>query len=150
MNVQPVLLFGLLLAFSAAAQQGTSDLSQRAESASGSDCVHLALQAAHNDIEAADHGYAASNDAVARTAIDSAVHDATRAVDCALDSPHMQKKAEIELRKLSRRMTEIARSLEVEERPYVSNAQAEIEKQRDRLLHALFGDAAGHTREKTP
>jgi hypothetical protein len=42
------------------------------------------------------------------------------------------------------------KSLEAEEHPYLVSARAEVEKQRDRLLHSMFGDAAGSTGEKKP
>ena len=40
-------------------------------------------------------------------------------------------------------MREILHRLDTEDRPHLAQSVTELEEQRDRLLHALFGAAAG-------
>jgi len=142
MRVQRVLPLVLLLASFCLAQQDAAGPRKAAASAEAADCVRIALQAAHNDMEEAHRRLAASETNAAHSALDASVGDVHRAVECSLRAPKTQKKTEIELRKISRRMATIAQAVETEERPNLAHAQAEVEKERDRLLHALFGDAA--------
>lgn len=150
MKAQRVLPLVLLLASFCLAQQDAAELRKKAEAAEGGDCVRIALQAAHNDLEEAHRRFAASDINAAHSALDASVGDVHRAVECSLHAARTQKKAEIELRKISRRMATIAQAVESEERPNLAHAQAEVEKERDRLLHALFGDAATSPAEKKP
>jgi uncharacterized membrane protein YgcG len=54
------------------------------------------------------------------------------------------------MRELIRRMNDVRQTLDSAEQPQLSLALAELEKQRDRLLRALFGPAAGRSAENTP
>jgi len=79
------------------------------------------------------------------------VHYVSHMVDCSLQSRKGEKNAEIDLRKLARRMTDIMQTLDSEDRPHLANSLGELEKQRDRLLRAMFGAAAGGSAtEKKP
>jgi hypothetical protein len=148
MNARRVLTLCLVLACSCMAQQDATELRKKAESSSGVPCVRLYLQASRIGLEEADRDFAASDTKAAHQALDAAVHDVGHAVECSLHTPKSQKNAEIGLRELSRRITAMEHSIEAEERSYLASTRAEVERQRDRLLHSMFGDAAGKGGEK--
>jgi hypothetical protein len=148
MNTRSILPLCLLLATCCMAQQDASEVRKKAEATSGVDCVHLFLQSGRISLEEADRRFAASDSKAAHLALDAAMRDMEHAVDCSLPVHRSQKSLEIELRELSRRTLAIEKSTESEERPYLKSVQVEIERQRDRLLHAMFGDAAGSSTEK--
>ncbi|MGC2209921.1 MAG: hypothetical protein WA532_07395 [Candidatus Korobacteraceae bacterium] len=54
------------------------------------------------------------------------------------------------MRELIRHMNDVRQTLDSEEQTRLTQALAELEKQRDRLLHALFGAAVGAAKENTP
>jgi hypothetical protein len=149
MNARWALPICLLISSGGVAQRGAAALESQAAQAHGGECIRLNLQAANAHVDSASHSYDKSDMNAAHGAVNAIAVDVERSVDCALKSPHAQKSAEIELRRLSRRMTTLLHSLEVDERPYVEQAQAAVEKQHDRLLHAIFGDAAVRA-EKNP
>ncbi|HVJ04793.1 MAG TPA: hypothetical protein VM578_03920 [Candidatus Saccharimonadales bacterium] len=129
----------------------TSELEQRADHASGADCSHLSMQASRLLLEEANRQFGAGNVKAAHEEIDSSVRYAQRSVDCSLQVRKAEKSAEIELRKLIRRMKDVMQTLDSEDRPHLSQAIIELEKQRNRVLHGLFGAAApGGATEKKP
>jgi len=150
MNARYILSLCLLLPGPCMAQQEAAEMQKKAETANGVDCARLSIQAARMSLEDADRQFGASDSKGAHQSLDSAVHDVGHAVECSLHVSKYQKNTEIELRKLSRRISAMEKSLEAEEHPYLVSARAEVEKQRDRLLHSMFGDAAGSTGEKKP
>jgi hypothetical protein len=154
MKVRHALLTALLLATSfAVAQQNPvaeSALHQRADTASGMDCVRLGMQAARQDLEDANHYFGAGDVKAAHAAIDLSLHYARRSVDCSLQSHKGEKPAEINLRTLIRRMKDVMQTLDSEDRHHLAQSLAELEKQRDRLLRGIFGPAVGGTPEKKP
>jgi arginine utilization protein RocB len=147
MNAHCGWALGLLLAVSTAAQQAAPSLEQRADQASGAECIHLSMQAARERLEDANRRFLAADVKGAHDSIDASVHYAQRMVDCALQmrkgEKNAEKNAEIDLRRLARRMTDIMRTLDSDDRPHLARSLVELDKQRDRLLHAMFGDAAG-------
>jgi hypothetical protein len=150
MNARWLLPLCFFLIGSCVAWQSAQELQSRAESANGGECVHVNLRLARQHLADADHRFSDSDLAPARAAVDAALHDVSRAVECSLQVRRSQKSAEIELRELSRRMTALLHTLDSEQRPYLARAQSELEKQHDRLLHAIFGDAMGPVAEKKP
>jgi hypothetical protein len=141
-----------LLAVSCAASQSSSaDLQRRADGASGVECARLSMQTARQLLEEANRLFGAGDVKAAHKAIDGSVHYAGRAVDCSLQARKGQKPAEIDLRKLIRRMKDVTQTLDSEDRPYLAESLVKLEKQRDRLLHAIFGVAAeGRSPENKP
>jgi hypothetical protein len=151
MKALPGLLICLLLVSSCVAQEGpVADLQRRADQASGKDCVRLSIQAARGTLEAADRLFVAGDVKAAHKAVDAMVHFAGRSVDCSLQARKSEKEAEIDLRRLIRRTNDVQRTLDSEDRPHLAWSVTELEKQRDRLLHGIFGAAAGDTAEKKP
>ena len=130
------------------AEQASAELQQKADQASGGECAKLSMRAARMAMENADRLFVSGSMQPAHQAIDVSVHYARRAVECTIESRKHQKAAEIELRALIRRMNELARTLDTEERPQLTEAIAELEKERDRLLQAIFGPQAAGSREQ--
>jgi hypothetical protein len=140
----------VLAAICAAQEAAPVDLQRKADQASGTDCAQLSMQAARKSLEDADRLFRGDGARAAHGAIDVSLHYAGRSVDCALESRKHVKSAEIEMRELIRRMNDVRQTLDSAEQPQLSLALAELEKQRDRLLRALFGPAAGRSAENTP
>ena len=151
MKALPGLLICLLLVSSCIAQQRpATDLQRRAEQASGRDCVRLSMRAARETLEAADRLFVAGEVKAAHNAVDATVGYVRRSVDCSLQARKGEKDAEIELRGLIRRTKDVMQTLDSEDRPHLAWSVTELEKQRDRLLHGIFGAAAGNSSEKKP
>jgi hypothetical protein len=144
------LLICLLLVIRCAAQGvSAEDWQRRADLASGGNCVKSSMQAARLTLEDANHLFATGDVKTAHSDVDVAVHYVQRSVDCSLHTRKAEKGAEIDLRKLIRRMKDVQQTLDFEDRPHLAQSVLELEKQRDRLLNAMFG-AAGGGAEKTP
>ena len=129
------------------AEQDRAELQQKADQAKGGDCAKLSMRAARLAMDDADRLFLAGSMQPAHAAVDLSVHYAKRAVECTIESHKHQKAAEIELRALIRRMNEVVGTLDTEERPQLTEAVAALEKERDRLLQAIFGAQAAHPRE---
>ncbi|PSH05190.1 MAG: hypothetical protein CXZ00_03275 [Acidobacteria bacterium] len=147
MKVPHGLLICLLLATSCVAELNSpADLQQKADMAKGSDCARLSMQAAQQLLTEADSDFRASNMEAAHKQIDLVLHYVRRAVDCTLQTRKGEKSTDINLRELTRRMNQVSKTLDSEDQPHLSQSITEMEAQRDRVLHALFGDAAGKNR----
>lgn len=140
-----------LPASSAPQECPSTDLQRKADQASGVECARLSMQAANHLLEEANRSFGAGNVRAGHDAIDRSLHFARRAVDCTLQTRKGEKPTEIGLRNLIRRMNDVLRTLDSEDRPHLSHSVAELEEQRDRVLRAIFGPAAGSgTAEKKP
>lgn len=140
----------LLAAVCAAQDSAPVDLQSKADAARGTECAQLSMQAARKSLEDADRLFRGDGAQAAHGAIDVSLHYAGRSVDCALEARKHVKNAEIDLRELIRRMNDVRQTLDAEDRTQLTQAVAELEKQRDRLLQALFGPAAGRSTVNTP
>jgi hypothetical protein len=152
MKVLHGLLTGWLLAtsFAVAQQSPAAALQQRADTASGMDCVRLSMQAARQDLEDADHYFGTGDVKAAHAAVDLSLHYARRSVDCSLQFHKGEKPTEINLRTLIRRMRDVMQTLDSEDRAHLKQSVTELEKQRDRILRGIFGPAVGDSPEKKP
>src|SRR5208282_2506276 len=110
----------------------------------------LSMQAARKSLEDAERLFRGDGTRAAHGAIDTSLYYAGRSVDCTLETRKHVKNAEIEMRELIRRMNDVRQTLDSEDQAQLSHAMTELEKQRDRLLQALFGPAAGRTNVSTP
>lgn len=149
------LVIGVLLATSGAislvGQDAAAELQRKADQANGGDCARLSMQAAHQALEEAKRSFGSSNANAAHKAIDVAIGDVRHAVDCSLQAQKAEKTTEIDLRRLIARAKEVLHTLDTEDRPHLSRSLVDLEEQRDRLLLALFGAAAGGaSAEKKP
>jgi hypothetical protein len=151
MKSLPGLPMVLVLAALCVAQENSpAELQRRADQANGAECAQVSMQAARHSLEDADRLFGSGGVKAAHGSIDVSLHYARRAVDCTLQARKHEKSAEIGLRELIRRMSDLRQTLDSEDRPHLSQAVFELEKQRDRLLRTLFGPAAGGAAEKTP
>jgi hypothetical protein len=125
-----------------------TELQQKADQASGAECEQLSMRAARQELEYADRLFLNGSTQAAHAAIDVSLHYAQRAVECTVQSRKRKKPAEIELRGFIRRMNEVARTLDSDDRQHLTQVLAELEKQRDRLLQSIFGPAAANSREE--
>lgn len=127
-----------------------ADLQHRADEASGAECARLSMLAARQALEDANRLFGSGDVKAAHHAIDTSWRYARRSVDCSLRARKSEKATEINLRELIRRMDDISQTLDSVDRPHLSQVLAELEKQRQRLLQALFGAAGGGAPEKKP
>jgi hypothetical protein len=127
--------------------QAVAELQQKADEASGVECAKLSMRAAQLALEDADHLFRSGDTQAAHRDIDVSLHSVQRAVDCTVQSRKREKAMEIELRGFIRRMDDLARTLDSEDRQQLKHVRAELEKERDRLLQALFGPAADNSEE---
>jgi hypothetical protein len=93
-------------------------------------------------MEDANRLFAAGEVKAAHGDVDITVRYVTRAVECSLHSRKGEKSAEIQLRELIRRTKDVEQTLDTEDRPHLKQTVIELEKQRDKLLGGLFGNAA--------
>jgi sugar diacid utilization regulator len=138
-----LLLTTIFVAHGVAQQIPAAELQRQADEAKGADCVHLNMAVARRSLEDGAKLFNAGDMQGARSAVDLSLHYAQRSVDCAVEAHKAEKSAEIELRRLTRRLDEIGRTVESEERQHIAQSISEFDKQRDRLLKALFGSDAG-------
>jgi hypothetical protein len=138
------LLFCLMLTIQCVAQEGAlADLQRRADEANGVDCVHLSMDTARKSLEEANRLFGAGDVKSAHGEVDASVRYARRSVDCSLHAQKSEKNEEIDLRKLIRRMKDVSQTLDSEDRPHIAQSLVELDKERDRLLHSMFGAALG-------
>jgi hypothetical protein len=154
MKALHVLLIALLLAsagtYSLAQDGSLAELRRRADNSSGAECSQLSMQAAHQALEDANRYFGAGDVKAAQAAVEGSVLYATRSVDCSLHVRKGEKAVEIDLRKLIRRTKDVLQTVDSEDRQQLARSLIELEKQRDRLLRAMFGAAAGGAPEKKP
>ncbi len=151
MRVLRCWLMLLCFAIPCTAQQAFIDLQRRADLATGTECIHLSMQAARQSLEEANTAFGGGDSKTAHLAIDTSLRYATRSVDCTIKAHKGEKNAEIDIRKLIHRMKDVQKTLDSEDRPHLERSLLELEKQRDRLLQFMFGAAApGGAPEKKP
>src|SRR4051794_22004142 len=133
----PLLAAGLLLA--AAADKPTLQaLRARADGAQGQYCAEVCLDAAHALLEDANNKYTEGAPDAGLQEMKDAVDYAGKATKGSVQSNKRQKKPEIELRKFSRRMTDIRQTLATDDRPPVDELIKAVEKMRTDLLMSML------------
>jgi hypothetical protein len=148
-------LFGLsmmlLLAASCAAQQSISaDLARKADQASGKECARLSIQTARQSLADASKLFDGGQGQAAHSAIDVSLHYAQRSVDCSLRAHKSERSLEIDLRELIRRLNDLRHAVDLDDQPHLAESVLGLEKQRDRLLSAMFGPVASGALETKP
>ena len=131
----------LLSAFAVArsADEPLDALKARAENAKPQDQAHLFATIARREVNEADRLYTEGNITNATEAVDEVVHYAARATEAAQKSGKHLKDTEILLRTTSRRLDDVGRTLNFDDRPYVEAAVKQVEKLRQELLVRMFG-----------
>jgi hypothetical protein len=133
-----ILTFGWMLA--AAAQQGESvdALKLRIEHASPGDQIKLSLELAEAQLQHLDDLYKAGDDQNALHALEDVESYGVRAANTSADTRKHMKPTEIAVRKLSYRLSEIARNVDLEQRAPVKAAVTKLDKAHDDLLNRMF------------
>ena len=131
----------LLSAFAVAksAEEPLDALKARAENAKPQDQAHLFATIARRDVDEADRFYTEGDITNATKAVDDLVRYAARATEAALKSGKHIKDTEILLRATARRLNDVGRTLNFDDRPYVEAAVKQVEKLRQQLLDHMFG-----------
>ena len=138
-RVAVILLLALTAATSGAAdKQSLESLKQQAEEAKEAHQVDLLLKVAERQLDSTKDFYNAGDDEHARAALKDVVEYSTRAGKVAVETGKKLKNAEIRIRKISERLQDIQRDLNVDERPPVKSAVETLEKTRTDLLTRMF------------
>lgn len=114
------------------------ELRARADAAQGQYCAEVCVEAAAALVEDADKQFTDGNPELGHQEMKDAVAYAEKATKGSIQSNKRQKKTEIGLRKLSRRMTDIRQTLAADDRPPVDELIKSVEKMRTQLLMSMF------------
>jgi hypothetical protein len=115
-------------------------LRARADAAQGHTCAEVCLEAAQALVEDSDKQFTDGHPDVGHQEMKDAAEYAGKATKGSIQSNKRQKKTEIGLRKLSRRMTEIRQTLAIDDRPPVDELIKSVEKMRTDLLMSMFDE----------
>ncbi|MFI5089530.1 MAG: hypothetical protein ACHP7P_05690 [Terriglobales bacterium] len=139
----PLVVF-LLSAFAIAksADEPLEALKARAENAKPQDQAYLFATIARREVNEADRFYTEGDITNATKAVDDVVNYAARATEAARKSGKHLKDTEILLRATARRLDDVGRTLNFDDRPYVEAAVKQVEKLRQQLLDHMFGGPA--------
>jgi methionyl-tRNA synthetase len=145
-----LLLFVLAAAFPVFADDETfEELLAKAE-APGDRQAELYAKLARRQVEVANEHFNKGEVAQGHTATKEIVNFAGKALDSAKQAKKRLKQTEITLRKTSRRLADVAKTLAFEDRPAVNEAVEEIEGIRNQVLELLFGPIRKPEKDATP
>lgn len=116
------------------------ELKAKAEAASGGGRAKLYAQVAQEEVELANQHFTDGNVEKGQAAVRDAVVYAEKARDAAVASRKQLKKTEISIGKTARRLSDISRTLAIDDRPTVEQAVKELEHIQDQLLDAMFSE----------
>ena len=122
-------------------------LKARAENARPQDQAHLFATIARREVNEADRFYTEGDITNATKAVDDVVQYAARATEAAQKSGKHLKDTEILLRATARRLDDVRKTLNFEDRPYVETAVKQVEKLRQQLLDHMFGAPAKESKQ---
>ena len=128
-----------VLALGKNADEPLDTLKARAEKARPQEQVHLFAEIAFREVNEADRFYTDGDIAAATKAVDDLVQYAARAADAAQKTGKHLKDTEILLRSTARRLDDVRKTLNFDDRPYVEVAVKQVEKLRQQLLDQMFG-----------
>jgi type IV secretory pathway VirB10-like protein len=139
-----IFLFVLLMLAPASGreQQPLEDLKARAQAATPPQRVKLSLQVADRQLKAAEEAYSSGSAEQAQAAVaDVALYCEQAALAARVSRKH-QKDTEIHLRNIERRLEQLRRSVDFDQRPRLKSAIDRLEKARTDLLLSMFGQSA--------
>ncbi len=113
-------------------------LKARAQSEKGKHLIELSVEIADRQLKTTDEAYAAGNVDQAQAALADVVEYGVRAARESTNTGKRMKQTEIALRKISDRLGEISRSVDVDSRPPVKDAIQKLEAARNDLLFRMF------------
>lgn len=132
----------LLCCLAPAKTESLDDLRARADDAQGAEQAKLCVEYAHRELEHANDLYTKGDVDNGLSAVRSVMEYVRKGTSAATSSGKRLKQTEIELRKLEKRMGDIAESLNLDDRPPLLKSVDEIDQLRARLLIAMFGKQA--------
>ena len=101
--------------------------------------AELYAKVARKQVDLANDAFIKGDTTKAQAAVRDAVSYAQKALVSAKQTKKRLKQADITLRKTSRRLADVARSVTFEDRPPVNQAVDEIEAIREQILELMFG-----------
>lgn len=113
-------------------------LKARAETASGKHEIELSVEIAERQLKATDDAYSAGDTDQALAALKDVLEYGVRAAKEATNTGKRMKQTEIALRKISDRLNDISKSVDVDSRPPVKDAIMKLEAARNDLLFRMF------------
>ena len=119
-------------------QESIDSLKQRADQANPKDQVDLCTRIAEHQLIVLDKAYNDGNIQLARAALTDVQTYGVRAAEMSRKSGKRMKPTEIALRKIAGRLEAIRKTLEVDDRPPVSEAVQKLETARSELLSTMF------------
>jgi len=122
-------------------------LKTRAERARLQDQPHLFATIARREVSEADRFYTAGDVASATKAVDELVRYAARAAEAAKKTGKQLKNTEILLRETARRLEDVRKTLNFDDRAYVEAAVKQVEKSRQQILNQMFGLPSKETKK---
>jgi hypothetical protein len=99
---------------------------------------HLCVQIAQRQLDVADKFYAADNTEKAQPALNDVVAFSEQARDYAIQSHKYQKQTEIAVRGMTRKLTDLMRSLPHDQQAPLQDAIKRLQRVRDDLIAAMF------------
>ena len=131
---------GFAFSTTTADKPALQELRARADAAQGQYCAEICVDAAAALVESADKLFTEGNAEQGHQQMKDAVTYAEKATKGSIQSNKRQKKTEIGLRRLSRRMTEIRQTLAIDDRPPMDELINAVEKMRTALLMSMFDE----------
>ncbi len=122
-------------------------LKTRAQSARPHDQPHLFATIARREVNEADHFYTEGDVTSATKTVDELVRYAARAADAATKTGKQLKSTEILLRETARRLNDVSKTLNFDDRTYVEAAVKQVEKSRQQILDQMFGLPSKETKK---
>jgi hypothetical protein len=113
-------------------------LKARVEAAGGDEKIKICLEIAEQQVEAANKDFNDGNVEAAHAAVDEVAVYAEKARDAAIASGRRLKDCEISARKMSRRLSDIKRTVAFEDQPVIEKAVRRLEDVRTDLLAQMF------------
>lgn len=131
------LLLGCAL-LASATDKSVLELAHEAQAAPIKEQPKLYIQMARDQLEVADKSYSAGNPESAKAAVDDVVEYSGKATDASIQSGSKLKDTEIRIRKMTDKLRDIKRNLNIDDQPTVQSAMNKLEDMRSKLLAKMF------------
>ena len=149
-RVLPFAFVAALIASCAAQEDPLVRLRQIADTSHGGDCARYSVAYAKLLAEVGDKQYAEGKVDQAEQLIRQLGQYAERGTRCSIESHKHEKDTEINLRKLSRRLTDIEKTVSFEDRALIREQTYNIDRLREKLLTNMFGGKTAEVLKTKP
>jgi len=132
----------LLVPLGCLAQTGETlaELKAKAAASSGGEQALLSARVAREQVELANQHFTDGKVEEGHAAVREAVSYAAKARDAACNSRKKLKQTELAIGKTARRLSDIGKTLALDDRPAVEQAVKELGHIQDQILDAMFGE----------